>query len=143
MSEITLAQGQKTPEPKVPTDFCTALGRDAKAKAQWADLTPISRRDFITWIESAKQEKTRLRRIEVACSKLASGQKRPCCYAVIPMGLYRALDTNTNAKAYWKELTPNERRDFANWIDSAKTSDAQKQRIVEACALLATEKKLT
>jgi uncharacterized protein YdeI (YjbR/CyaY-like superfamily) len=47
------------------------------AKAQWSDLTPNERRDFITWMDSAKEPEARGRRIEKACSMLAAGKRRP------------------------------------------------------------------
>ena len=65
------------PEPPVPTDLRKALAAAPMAKVQWNDLTPIARRDFINWIDSAKQPETRRRRIEKACSMLAAGKRRP------------------------------------------------------------------
>jgi hypothetical protein len=48
------------------------------AKAQWSDLTPIERRDFISWMDSAKEQpETHKRRIEKACAMLAAGKRRP------------------------------------------------------------------
>jgi uncharacterized protein YdeI (YjbR/CyaY-like superfamily) len=47
------------------------------AKARWRDLTPIARRDFIRWIDSAKQPETRRHRIEKACVMLAAGKRHP------------------------------------------------------------------
>jgi uncharacterized protein YdeI (YjbR/CyaY-like superfamily) len=64
-------------EPKVPTDLRKAFTADPVAKAKWSDLTPIARRDFISWIDSAKQAETRRRRIEKACVMLAAGKRRP------------------------------------------------------------------
>ena len=64
-------------EPRVRTDVRKALAATPMAKAQWKDLTPIARRDFISWIDSAKQPETRRRRIEKACSMLAAGKRRP------------------------------------------------------------------
>ena len=122
-------------------DLRKALAAHPKAKAQWDDLTPISRRDFITWIESAKQDKTRVRRVEVACSKLEAGQRRPCCYAVVPMNLYKALGTNPKAKAQWGKLTPDEHRDFSDWVNSAKDAKTGAQRIEKACTMLVAGKK--
>ena len=127
-------------EPKVPTDFQKALSANPKAKAPWTDITPIARRDWISWIESAKQLETRQRRIEVACSKLASGKRRPCCYALVPMNLYKALGANPKAKAKWSSLTPDARRDFVDWIESAKQPEANKHRIKQACVMLASGK---
>ena len=64
-------------EPRLPTDLRKALAATPMAKAQWRDLTPIARRDFISWIDSAKQPETGRRRIERACSMLAAGKRRP------------------------------------------------------------------
>ena len=38
---------------------------------------PIERRDFISWMDSAKEPETHRRRIEKACAMLASGKRRP------------------------------------------------------------------
>jgi uncharacterized protein YdeI (YjbR/CyaY-like superfamily) len=64
-------------EPRVPTDLRTALAATPMAKAQWSDLTPIERRDFISWMDSAKQPERHRRRIEKACVMLAAGKRRP------------------------------------------------------------------
>ena len=71
----------KEPEPEVPEDVRKALAASApKTRAVWSDITPIARRDWIQWIVSAKQEETRARRIKNACSMLAAGKRRPCCF---------------------------------------------------------------
>lgn len=74
------------------------------------------------------------------CDKLTSGDRRPCCYAVVPMNLYKALGVNPKAKATWSTLTPDERRDFIDWLDAAKNKDAQKTRIEKICTILAAGK---
>src|SRR3989338_11502980 len=91
--------------PIVPTDLRKALAAAPTAKAQWKVLTPIARRDFISWIDAAKQPETRRRRITLACVKLAAGKRRPCCYAIVPFDLYKALAANPTAKAQWRVLT--------------------------------------
>src|SRR5579863_4528039 len=69
------------PEPKVPADLRKALAAaHAKARAVWSDITPVARRDWIQWIEAAKREETRLKRIENGCDMLAKGKRRPCCF---------------------------------------------------------------
>ena len=68
-------------EPGVPADLRKALATAApKAQALWSDITPIARRDWIQWITSAKQSETRARRITNACSMLAKGKRRVCCF---------------------------------------------------------------
>src|SRR5436190_18352015 len=102
-------------EPRLPTDLRKALAAARMAKAKWSDLTPIARRDFISWIDSAKQLETRKRRIERACSMLAAGKRRPCCYSIVSFNLYTALAATPMAKAQWRDLTPIERRELIRW----------------------------
>src|SRR6266700_8040135 len=128
-------------ELRLPTDLRKALAAAPMAKAQWRDLTPIARRDFISWIDSAKQPETRRRRIEKACSMLAAGKRRPCCYSIVSFNLYSALAASPKAKAHWSELTPIERRDFIVWMDSANAPEANRRRIEKACAMLAAGKR--
>jgi hypothetical protein len=68
------------PEPRVPADLRKALAAAPKARALWADITPIARRDWIQWITSAKRPETRARRINNACDMLAAGKRRVCCF---------------------------------------------------------------
>ncbi|MBN8481488.1 MAG: DUF1905 domain-containing protein [Xanthomonadales bacterium] len=68
------------PEPKVPPDLRKALAGHAAAKAQWATLTAVARRDWIHWISSGKKAETRVKRIATTCDKLACGQRRACCF---------------------------------------------------------------
>lgn len=67
-------------EPRMPVDLRKALATAPKARALWSDITPIARRDWILWIESAKQPETRTRRVAGACSMLAAGKRRVCCF---------------------------------------------------------------
>lgn len=141
MSRTNPKPASEESEPAVPTDLRKALAAAPMAKAQWTDLTPIARRDFITWIDSAKQLQTRERRIEKACSMLAAGKRRPCCYSIVSFNLYTALAATPKAKAQWSVLTPIERRDFIGWMDSAKQPQAHQSRIEKACQMLAAGKR--
>ena len=73
-------------EPQLPPEFAAALANSPQARATWDDTTTIARIDWIHWIVSAKQEKTRLSRIASACDMLAAGKKRVCCFD--PSGYY-------------------------------------------------------
>jgi hypothetical protein len=78
---LEIAPAPEEPEPEVPADLKKALATAApKARALWEGITPIARRDWIHWIISPKQAETRARRIKNACSMLASGKRRPCCF---------------------------------------------------------------
>ena len=131
---------KKVSELKIPADLRKTLSSTPSVEVLWNNLTPIARRDFITWIDGAKQPETRVRRIKKTYSVLIAGKRRPCCYAVVPMNLYKALGNNLKAKAVWKSLTAMERRDFIDWIDSAKDTETHKLRVNKTCTMLATGK---
>lgn len=77
---LEIAPPEKEPEPRVPADLRKALAAVPKARAVWSDITPVARRDWIHWITSAKQAETRTRRVANACSMLAAGKRRVCCF---------------------------------------------------------------
>src|SRR5262245_25842125 len=78
---LEIAPATEQPEPTVPSDLKKALATAAtKTRAMWSDITPNARRDWIYWISSAKQPETRARRIKNACSMLAGGKRRVCCF---------------------------------------------------------------
>jgi len=78
---LDIAPAAEEPEPAVPSDLRKALAAAApQARALWSDITPIARRDWIHWIAAARQPETRERRIKNACSMLAAGKRRVCCF---------------------------------------------------------------
>jgi len=78
---LEIAPAAEDMEPVVPPDLKKALASAApKTRTVWSDITPNARRDWIHWIMSAKQEETRARRIKNACSMLAAGKRRVCCF---------------------------------------------------------------
>lgn len=62
------------------TDFRKALVADASVLDAWKDITPLARNEWICWVEDAKREGTRLKRITQAQENLAEGKRRPCCW---------------------------------------------------------------
>ena len=77
------------PEPTVPVDLRRPLAASHEAKTLWKDLTPMGRRDWIRWIDSAKTPETRARRIKRTAEQLSSGKRRPCCVNVYEFMLCR------------------------------------------------------
>lgn len=77
-------QGIKLAKPKKPAkqaeaphpDFARALSRNKSARAGFEGLAPGQQREYVEWIAEAKQEATRLRRIEQALEWLAEGKPR-------------------------------------------------------------------
>lgn len=83
---LEVAPVEKEPEPAVPGDLREALAACPQALTTWEAATTLARVDWIHWVESARQAKTRRRRIDNACDKLGAGEKRVCCFD--PSGYY-------------------------------------------------------
>lgn len=86
LATFEIRPATQEPEPEVPADLQQALADSPGAMAVWDDTTTIARLDWIHWVTSAKQSKTRAKRIAEACDKLESGQRRVCCFD--PSGYY-------------------------------------------------------
>ena len=75
--------GQRVPGGVVhdlPEDLRSALAANPAALDAWKDITPLARNEFICWVEDAKQQVTRERRIRRTQEELQDGQRRPCCW---------------------------------------------------------------
>ena len=64
----------------LPADLREALIDNAAALDARKDITPLARNEFIRWVEDAKQQRTRERRIHRTQEELEDGQRRPCCW---------------------------------------------------------------
>ena len=60
---------------KLPAYVEEALNKHPKAKATFEALPPSDRRNYIGWIDSAKREETKLRRLDEAIRLLAAGKR--------------------------------------------------------------------
>lgn len=59
----------------------------------------------------------------------------------LPPDLHAALAATPAAKAQWDSLTPIARRDFIQWLGSAKKAETRERRIATACDMLAQGKR--
>jgi hypothetical protein len=85
-ADIEIRSVEEEPEPEIPADFRKALKGSPQARSVWEETTTIARVDWIHWITSAKQARTRAKRISDACEMMASGKRRVCCFD--PSGFY-------------------------------------------------------
>ena len=60
---------------KMPPELAEALAKNKKAKAFFDSLAPSFRKQFIGWINMAKRQDTRARRVAEAVTLLGQGQK--------------------------------------------------------------------
>ncbi len=82
---------------EVPADLHKALASNNVALEKWEDLTPLARNEWICWVISVKQEKTRIDHIKRTISELIEGKRRPCCW----MGCIHRTDKSINATQKW------------------------------------------
>lgn len=69
---------------EVPADLKKALTSDAEALAQWESLTPLSRNEWICWVEYVKKPDTRKEHVDRVPEQLKEGDRRPCCWIGCP-----------------------------------------------------------
>lgn len=74
-----LASGKRRPccFSVVPLELYSALKANPKAQARWNVLASMPRREFIGWINAAKDKQTRKVRVEKSCTLIAAGKRRP------------------------------------------------------------------
>ncbi len=59
----------------------------------------------------------------------------------VPADLRKALAADPKARALWSDITPIARRDWIQWIVSAKQPETRARRIANGCAMLASGKR--
>lgn len=64
----------------LPADLKKALASAPTALAEWEDLTPLARNEWICWVISSKKPETRSNHVERVVTELVDGKRRPCCW---------------------------------------------------------------
>ena len=64
----------------LPEDLRALLKSERQALAAWVSLTPLARNEWICWIEVAKKQETRDRKLRRIREDLLAGKRRPCCW---------------------------------------------------------------
>jgi hypothetical protein len=77
---VELTRAGDEPATRMPQDLRQALAAAPRAQALWVEITPMARQNWILWLSSGKLPETRRIRIEKACSMLAAGKRRVCCF---------------------------------------------------------------
>lgn len=73
--EITVVADDTPREVVVPPDLEAALVPEPVAREFFDALSYTHRKEYVRWIESAKREETRVRRVEKAVEMLKAGKK--------------------------------------------------------------------
>jgi hypothetical protein len=73
---VELERDDEPREVELPAELAEALAADARALATFDALSYTHRKEYADWIEEAKREETRRRRIEKAVVMLRQGRTR-------------------------------------------------------------------
>ena len=69
--------GQRRTRPvKIPVYFARELSKNSKARAAFEAFPPSHRREYVEWVDSAKTDETRQRRLATAITWISSGKSR-------------------------------------------------------------------
>jgi uncharacterized protein YdeI (YjbR/CyaY-like superfamily) len=64
------------PPPEIPGDFAARLKKHADARTTFKGFSASAQREYVTWIEEAKTDATREKRIATSLEWLAEGKQR-------------------------------------------------------------------
>lgn len=70
------ARSEPKPPPVIPPDLAEALEANADAKRRFEAFAPSHRREYIEWINEAKQQQTRAKRVATTVAQSAEGKSQ-------------------------------------------------------------------
>ena len=75
---IVVPRPKRAPKPEatVPAELAAALKKDRKAAVQFEAFSPSHRREYVEWIDEAKREETKAKRVAQAVEWIAEGKGR-------------------------------------------------------------------
>lgn len=109
---------------EVPADLRNALSSDRAALAEWGDITPLARNEWICWVISVKKPETRQEHVERVCSELREGMRRPCCW----IGCIHRKDKPISPSVQWV-LSRRSKKDMMPPVRNETPYSKRKQRI--------------
>ena len=68
----------------LPEDMEQVLTSDEQILANWNNLTPIQRNEWICWVTIVKKSETRAKHIDRMVNDLKEGKRQPCCWPGCP-----------------------------------------------------------
>lgn len=73
---MTRTKKAAKPVPEVPAELAIALKKNKTAQKIFKEFSPSAQREYIEWINEAKREETRQKRIVQAVEQIAEGKQR-------------------------------------------------------------------
>jgi hypothetical protein len=124
---------------RLPTRSALTVEGTINGHAFRALLQPDGQKSHWLGVTAAMLKGAAVRAGEEVELELAPSKKE--VETAVPVDLRKALAGAPKAKALWSEITPTARRDWIQWIVSAKQAETRARRISGACDMLAGGKK--
>ena len=130
----------KSASAKLPTRSQTSVEGSLNGAAFRATLEPDGQKSHWLKVTRKLRETAGAEVGEVAALEIRALAERP--EPRVPADLRAALKAAPEkARAVWKDITPVARRDWIQWITSAKKQETRARRIDSACDMLASGKR--
>lgn len=129
----------KTASAKLPTRSMIAVEGTLNGKPFRATLEPDGQKSHWLKVSRKLRETAGADVGDVVTLEIAPAAEQP--EPRVPADLRSALAAAPQAKAAWSDITPVARRDWIQWITSAKKVETRARRIENACDMLASGKR--
>lgn len=129
----------KTASAKLPSRGMTTVEGTINGFPFRATLEPDGQRSH--WLKVSRKLREAAGAVagDIVTLEIASTGKEP--ESGVPADLRKALATAPKARAVWSDITPTARRDWIQWITSAKRPETRARRIDQARSMLAAGKR--
>jgi hypothetical protein len=129
----------KNASAKLPTRSMTAVEGAINGRDFRATLEPDGQGSHWLKVTRKLREAAGANVGDIVALEIAPAAKEP--EPKVPADLRKALASAPAARALWSDITPVARRDWIQWITSAKQPETRARRIANACDMLAAGKR--
>lgn len=124
---------------KLPSRGMAAVEGTINGSRFRATLEPDGQKGHWFKVERKLREAAGAEAGDVVSLEIAPTAEQP--EAKVPADLRTALAATPKARALWSDITPIARRDWVQWITSAKRPETRAHRVENACAMLTAGKR--
>lgn len=129
----------KNASAKLPTRGMTTVEGSLNGQPFRATLEPDGRRSHWLKVNRKLREAAGAAVGDVVTVEISSAKEQ--LEPRVPADLRKALAAAPKARAVWSDITPAARRDWVQWITSAKRAETRARRIRNGCEMLAAGKR--
>ena len=129
----------KSASAKLPTRATTTVDGTLNAQSFKAALEPDGNKSHWLKVPRKLREAAGAEAGDIVTLEITPSRSE--LEASVPADLRKALAATPKAQALWSEITPTARRDWIQWIISAKRLETRARRIENACKMLGSGKR--